>query len=719
MKKHRFVILSLVAFILWMNPTGCHKEEILEPTVSSGFVGVDLTGSINVPTGSGLSPVDLTINTGVFSQTHPTPDGRISIKANPGATQLVSAITQVGDPVLLSIIPDAREGTSVSLDSHSTAEALIFLHPVVVVSEPSLSRQIIAIIHSLPETQTLSNTIDASLRVNSRALVVGDSSIAHALGEAVNKVVVTIGNLTPSSDESSISRDQLNLYQQKKHYRDGIAKDLANSPINVLDLLITPNSPQSGVSVSAMPTSGDHYTITVSNSKKRYVSVYLDDASSGAAIASALLPSRKSLLSFSPLSPSSKDLNNPLDVNAHPHSTLSAYGLGAQGFSNTSSWQVRIVSPVVLTGISDFILPIMQVISGANLGGTGYIESPGGVWVEMASGLAADPKFTGSLTLAIGTGDYKGAILTTIKAGLGYFVTNPVLFIRLLRDGGLSFFESIATNAVLPLRIISLFATAFDLTSAVIDFAQCAMLVTFDIQVPLTVTTTSITGITSSSATGGGNVTSQGSASVTARGVCWSTSQNPTTANSKTVDGSGTGSFTSSITGLSASTTYYVRAYATNSAGTSYGSQVSFTTSGTNPVVDIGLSNFTVSFATSPVHVGNKPTAASFTIRNYGPDNMTSPNTSCQASFYISTSSTFNVSSAKLIGTNGYDFQIASGVAYDVALSSTGLSYLQIPSGTATGTYYTYIQIKHTSPSKNTDPNSANDVARGPQITIN
>ncbi|MGA9117541.1 MAG: FISUMP domain-containing protein, partial [Bacteroidota bacterium] len=93
-----------------------------------------------------------------------------------------------------------------------------------------------------------------------------------------------------------------------------------------------------------------------------------------------------------------------------------------------------------------------------------------------------------------------------------------------------------------------------------------------------TVTTASITGITSTSAAGGGNVTSEGSSPVTARGVCWRTSQNPTTADSKTVDGSGPGSFTSSMTGLSPSTPYYVRAYATNSAGTNYGSQVSFTT---------------------------------------------------------------------------------------------------------------------------------------------
>jgi len=79
-------------------------------------------------------------------------------------------------------------------------------------------------------------------------------------------------------------------------------------------------------------------------------------------------------------------------------------------------------------------------------------------------------------------------------------------------------------------------------------------------------------------ATSGGNITSDGGAAVTARGVCWATTSTPTTANSKTTDGTGTGSFTSSLTNLSANTTYYVRAYATNSAGTAYGSQVSFIT---------------------------------------------------------------------------------------------------------------------------------------------
>ena len=100
---------------------------------------------------------------------------------------------------------------------------------------------------------------------------------------------------------------------------------------------------------------------------------------------------------------------------------------------------------------------------------------------------------------------------------------------------------------------------------------------TNDYSVPA-VTTAEVSEITGSSAKCGGNVISDGGFAVTARGVCWSTSPNPTVSDSHTTDGSGMGSFTSSITGLTANTTYYVRAYATNSAGTSYGEQKSFTT---------------------------------------------------------------------------------------------------------------------------------------------
>ncbi|NDD67776.1 hypothetical protein EBZ35_09055, partial [bacterium] len=95
------------------------------------------------------------------------------------------------------------------------------------------------------------------------------------------------------------------------------------------------------------------------------------------------------------------------------------------------------------------------------------------------------------------------------------------------------------------------------------------------------VSTTSATSITSTGATTGGNVTSDGGASVTARGVAYDTAQNPTTANNITFDGTGTGVFTSTLSGLTSLTLYNVRAYATNAVGTAYGNQVSFTTTST------------------------------------------------------------------------------------------------------------------------------------------
>jgi hypothetical protein len=93
--------------------------------------------------------------------------------------------------------------------------------------------------------------------------------------------------------------------------------------------------------------------------------------------------------------------------------------------------------------------------------------------------------------------------------------------------------------------------------------------------------TTAVSAKLSTTATTGGNITYDGGGTITARGVCWSTASNPTVAlTTKTNEGSGTSPnpFTSNITGMSPSTLYYVRSYATNSAGTAYGTQISFTT---------------------------------------------------------------------------------------------------------------------------------------------
>jgi len=98
-----------------------------------------------------------------------------------------------------------------------------------------------------------------------------------------------------------------------------------------------------------------------------------------------------------------------------------------------------------------------------------------------------------------------------------------------------------------------------------------------------TVSTTAITSITSTTASSGGNVTADGGATVTERGVCWNTTGSPTISDSHTSDGTGLGTFMSSLTSLKPNTKYYVNAYATNSINTSYGTAISFTTTAIVP----------------------------------------------------------------------------------------------------------------------------------------
>lgn len=109
-----------------------------------------------------------------------------------------------------------------------------------------------------------------------------------------------------------------------------------------------------------------------------------------------------------------------------------------------------------------------------------------------------------------------------------------------------------------------------------------------------TVVTSEVTEITETTANCGGEVTSDGNTDVFARGVCWSVNQSPTLDDHYTSDGEGVGTYTSELTELVANTTYYVRAYATNSKGTAYGEEVCFSTlegqdETEDAVVDLGL----------------------------------------------------------------------------------------------------------------------------------
>jgi len=132
---------------------------------------------------------------------------------------------------------------------------------------------------------------------------------------------------------------------------------------------------------------------------------------------------------------------------------------------------------------------------------------------------------------------------------------------------------------------------------------------------PATVSTTAVSSISTTTAISGGTISNNGGGAITFSGVVWSTNENPTISDSKTTENATSGTYVSNLSGLSAGTTYYVRAYATNSAGTSYGSQVSFTT----------LANIVAPTVatTSQSQVTNKSFVVSGSVTDWGGANIT------------------------------------------------------------------------------------------------
>lgn len=199
-----------------------------------------------------------------------------------------------------------------------------------------------------------------------------------------------------------------------------------------------------------------------------------------------------------------------------------------------------------------------------------------------------------------------------------------------------------------------------------------------------TVTTTAITSITTTTASSGGNVTADGGATVTARGVCYGTSTNPTIANNPTTSGTGTGSFISSITGLAVGTTYHVRAYATNAVGTTYGTDIQFTTLAAIPTVTTtAVTGITTTTATS----GGNVTAdggATVTARGVCVGTIATP-TLANSSFTTNGTSTGTFVSALSGLTSGTFYYVrayatnSAGTAYGSTVTFTTTVSLTLP----------------------------------------
>ncbi|TDE48570.1 beta strand repeat-containing protein [Flavobacterium sp. GT3P67] len=258
-----------------------------------------------------------------------------------------------------------------------------------------------------------------------------------------------------------------------------------------------------------------------------------------------------------------------------------AFGTNTIGTAHNATYATFTTSKLPSVGTNSVVTAITEF--SATSGGT--ISNTGGTGVSiLASGICwstvTDP------TVSLPTKTIDGPLTTgTFASSLSGLIKGTLYYVR-----------AYATNSM---------GTSY---GANVSFLTPAT--------PTVVTATSVTPIASTTATCvGSNVTSIGGSVVTARGVCYGTTTGPTILGTKTTNSSGLGVYNSAISALTPGTTYYYRAYATNSSGTTYGNELTFTTLAVLPLVGpVTLSNQT----TTSVDGSATITAAGGAISNHG-----------------------------------------------------------------------------------------------------
>jgi len=467
-KARTFCTVLIIIFpIAFLNACGGGGSST---SLNNGQIPQGQKGNIILPTATSLDFTKLTVS-GALKEVGVDKDGHFLIELNKENVQLVTAHLENGDPFLLSIEikPDNQ---NITLNTFSTAKALIFLHPVLVSSDSIIAKILLDYIEKLEETKNLALLLEQKLAKDLHSLVYEDEEIRSGVSKAVNRVLEYLDYLMASkSKEKLLERRFAESF--KKSINVLFEKDLLQKEVNV-----APETPKSGIQIHEISDANDVYEFYITNNVKRYIDVYIMYPEGNQYI----YPSNalKTRIASAPgfingifkggLLPPSKSDTLYIDFATLKFDSvkLRFFGLGTKWNNFDSKDKEKLIWPFSFTIIFDFAIPFIEVVTGINAP-----TSPGPgrpLYEPLEKSLVnylATPIYD-KLIEKVLYNDCMGFFIDLISGYLKYLLNNPKYIHDFLINCGVSGLWSIAKAAIMPLKTIFIITSAFDIGRAVL-----------------------------------------------------------------------------------------------------------------------------------------------------------------------------------------------------------------------------------------------------------
>jgi YVTN family beta-propeller protein len=438
-KAARLVVMALLLGTLV--PVRCKKPE---RDIPAGTVGGNAT--VVLPAGCPVAYSDIHLTAGVFDETDVDASGAARIGLRPEAVSAVVAATTSGTPLLYHIAVTPTEGYSVTLDARSTAEALVFLHPYVVQSNPGFAATVMSLVKNAAETNVLAQLVSSRLSTNGNYLTADDTAFAQSVLAAVKVIQSQIDSIVEGKSEKQNANPGRVMTKKKP-----VAKSVNPPSVVCGDITISGQNPFCGVGLRAEQIVSDSYRLWIKNDRRRYLGAFLRIGAFDNYVDSTYVLSSSAISILPPKWTRPESSSISFNAARYPSTWLLTYGLGLYGVDDwlNDPHKSRITMPAIRSSAFDICAPLFSVITGIS-----GLMSRGSPQTEAILALA-DPVLSLKITDAVQRKNVIGIIKEVSMFLLKRFKDHPENLVALAQEVGISITGAQASTIVGKVPFVS------------------------------------------------------------------------------------------------------------------------------------------------------------------------------------------------------------------------------------------------------------------------